>query len=93
MSRFRPEDKLSRAPQMISTDLDQETVLMSIDAGAYYGLAGPAQRIWEELGTPVTFSSLIERLVAAYNVTPETCTADVEKFLAVLEREGLLHVE
>ena len=47
MRRIGLEDKLSRAEELLSTELDQETVLMSIDAGAYYGLAGPAQSIWD----------------------------------------------
>lgn len=93
MRHFDTDDKLVRAPEMLSTDLDEETVLMSIDAGAYYGLEGPARCIWENLETPLTFSALVERLVKEYSVAPETCAADVEKFLAEMEREGLLRVE
>lgn len=44
MRSFKPNDKLIRS-EMISTDLDRETVLMSIDAGAYYGMAGTARTI------------------------------------------------
>jgi hypothetical protein len=93
MRHFRPEDKLSRAKEMISTDLDQETVLMSIDAGAYYGLEGPARSIWESLATPLTFSALVDRLVKEYSVAPETCAVDVAPFLNKMEEEGLLRVE
>jgi hypothetical protein len=78
---------------MLSTQLDEETVLMSIDAGAYYGLEGPARSIWEILETPLTFSALVDRLVEEYRVSPETCAADVERFLGEMEREGLLRVE
>jgi hypothetical protein len=78
---------------MLSTQLDEETVLMSIDAGAYYGLKGPAQSIWEILETPLTFSALVDRLVKEYRVSPETCAADLERFLGELEREGLIRVE
>jgi hypothetical protein len=93
MRRFNPNDKLSRADKMISTDLDQETILMSIDAGAYYGMAGTAQTIWEILAAPATFSELVEELVKRYEVTPEACAADLQDFLGQMEREGLLHVE
>jgi hypothetical protein len=78
---------------MLSTQLDEETVLMSIDAGAYYGLKGPAQSIWEILETPLTFSALVDRLVKEYRVSPETCAADLERFLGEMEREGLIRVE
>jgi hypothetical protein len=78
---------------MLSTELDEETVLMSIDAGAYYGLKGPARSIWEKLESPLTFSTLVDRLVKEYRITPEACAADVAGFLAEMEQEGLLRVE
>ena len=93
MRRFRSEDKLYRVQNVLSTELDLETVLMSIDAGAYYGLKGPAQSIWNNLETPLTFSALIDRLVKEYQVSPSTCAADLERFLAEMEEEGLLRVE
>lgn len=93
MRRFTPKTKLSRVQDLISAELDQETVLMSIDAGAYYGLKGPAQSIWSLLETPLTFSDLVERLVKEYAVSPEACSEDLQQFLAKMEGEGLLHVE
>jgi hypothetical protein len=93
MRCFGPQDKLSRAQDLFSTELDQEMVLMSIDAGAYYGLEGPARSIWEILDTPLTFSALVNRLVEEYRVSPEDCAADLQRFLGEMEREGLLRVE
>jgi hypothetical protein len=91
--RFGPDTRLSRVQNLLTTELDQETVLMSIDAGAYYGLDGAAQSIWNILEVPVTFSELVNRLVKEYRVSPETCAADLERFLSKMEREGLLRVE
>ena len=93
MRRFGPEDRLSRTNGLPSTELDQETVLMSIDAGAYYGLEGAARSIWEKLEKPTSFSELVDHLEREYRVSRETCASDLQKFLAELEREGLLRVE
>jgi hypothetical protein len=93
MRTFQPDDTLSRSHDLLSTELDQETVLMSIDAGAYYGLEGPAREIWERLQTPLTFSALVDCLVNEYSVSPEACASDLQGFLAEMEREGLLRVE
>ena len=93
MRRFSPGDRLFRAKDMLSTELDQETVLMSIDAGAYFGLAGPARSIWEKLAEPLTFSDLVDQLVLEYNITPEACATDLQGFLGQMEQEGLLRVE
>jgi Coenzyme PQQ synthesis protein D (PqqD) len=93
MRSFSPQDRLSRAREILSTELDQETVLMSVDAGAYYGLAGPARTIWEKLEKPLSFSALVEQLVLEYKITPEACAEDLQGFLEQMEREGLLRVE
>jgi hypothetical protein len=93
MRRLGPEDKISRVPEMLSTDFDQETVLMSIEAGAYYGLEGPARSIWDLLESPSTVAELVQRLVQEYEVSPETCAADVERFLDEMDQEGLIRVE
>ena len=93
MRRFGPEDRLSRTNDLLSTELDQETVLMSMDAGAYYGLEGAARNIWEKLESPTSFSELVDCLEREYRVSRETCASDLQKFLAEMEREGLLRVE
>jgi hypothetical protein len=93
MRRFGPEDRLSRIKDLLSTELDHETVLMSIDAGAYYGLEGAARSIWEKLENPTSFSELVDCLLREYRVSRETCASDLQKFLAEIEREGLLRVE
>ena len=66
---------------------------MSIDAGAYYGLEGVARSVWESLETPLTFTALVDRLVKEYKVAPDICSADLQRFLTEMEREGLLRVD
>ena len=66
---------------------------MSIEAGAYYGMAGTARTIWEKLQTPMTFAALVGEMVKQYAVTPEACAAELQRFLGEMEQEGLLHVE
>lgn len=93
MRRFNAGDRLIRNQEMLSTELDQETILMSIDAGAYFGLAGTAQWIWSKLDSPITYGSLLEEVIEEFNIAPEACAADLQGFLEQMEREGLLHVE
>jgi hypothetical protein len=93
MRHFRAEDKLARSSDLLSTELDEETVLMSIDAGAYYGMAGSARDIWDRLAIPLTFSDLVDELVNEYETTSEACANDLQVFLNKLEQEGLLRVE
>ena len=93
MGNYTRETRLSRVEETISTELDQEKVLMNIEAGVYYGLAGTARSIWDALESPHTFGELIDSLVAQYEVDLEVCQAYTIKFLDKLKQEGLLRVE
>jgi hypothetical protein len=35
----------------------------------------------------------VDELVKEYDIAPELCSAELEKFLGQMEQEGLLHVE
>lgn len=81
-----------RAGQLLATDLDEETILMSIEQGAYYGMEQTARRIWELIATPHTVADLCRQLAAEYHVEPEACQQDLLPFLEELRSEGLIVV-
>jgi hypothetical protein len=93
MREFDGEDRLFRTNDLIATDLDDETVLMSIDAGSYYGLEGSARAIWERLETPISFAELVAAMVREYRVQADVCRVDLRRFLSQMEQEGLLRVD
>jgi hypothetical protein len=80
-------------PESLSTELDQETVLMSIDAGSILRSGGTCPEYLGDSGDPLDLFGPRGRLVEEYQVSPETCAADWRGFLEEMEREGLLRVE
>lgn len=46
--------------------------------------------LWEKLGADCTVTTLVEALLAEYDVTAEIATADVERFVASLREKNLL---
>lgn len=83
---------VAKATDLLATDLDNETVLMSIQGGTYFGMEKTARRIWELLESPCTVSDMINRLSEEYNVAPDVCASDVIPFLQELCEEGLIIV-
>jgi hypothetical protein len=65
---------------------------MSIDAGAYFGVADVGKRIWELVEEPTTVADLCARLTQQYNVGADVCEAETLAFLDDLERRGIIHV-
>jgi hypothetical protein len=80
--------KLSRNPELLSSDMDGEIVMMSIDNGEYYGLDMIGSRIWELLESPCSFQSIISTLMEEYEVPALQCENDVSDFLdSLLEKK------
>jgi hypothetical protein len=82
-----------RAGLLLATDLDEETILMSIEQGAYYGMEATARRIWQLLEQRLQVASLCQQLATEYNIVPDVCRPDVLSFLEELRSEGLIVVE
>jgi hypothetical protein len=77
---------------LLSSDLDGDTVLMSLTQAAYYGLDSTAQRIWNMIPQPCRVADLCERLVSDYAVERTTCEQEVCAFLTEMKKEGLIRV-
>ncbi len=84
--------KISRNQQLLSTEVGGELVLMSIEAGKYYGLNKIASDIWKRIGTEAEVQALCDDVVASYQGQPETITSDVLQLLTQMQHHGLLQV-
>lgn len=89
---INPDSVVMQAEGLMSSELDGETVLMSVERPAYYGVEGTADRIWKLLEEPRRVAELCAMLAAEYAVDGAACRRQVCDFLAELEREGLLRV-
>jgi len=87
------ETVISQIEEIVDSDIDGETVMMSIENGEYYGLDDIGSRIWELIEHPVKVSDLIDTLLERFDVDRETCEIDVLKFLNELNEDRILEVE
>ncbi len=83
---------VTQSEDQVSTELDGETVLMSIEQGNYYGMDKILSRIWSLIEKPITVSALCDRLMEEYDVKRETCETDVLNALNDLAKENLLKI-
>ena len=83
---------VSRTGEFISTKMDDDTVMMSIEQGKYFGLDAVGSRIWDLLESPTKVHDLVTTLVAEFEVTPDTCKKDVITFLDTLHQKEMLEI-
>jgi len=86
------ESVISKNPQIISSKMDNEVVMMSVEKGNYYGLNRVGSEIWEKLTEPITVAGLCDKLMQEYDVEKEQCEREVMAYLEKLVTEGVILV-
>lgn len=75
---------------VIWRELDNETILVSPDAGKIRVLNEVGSHIWQLINGQNNVAAIEAALVARYDVTPEQARRDVRVFLDDLTQRGLL---
>ena len=78
---------------VIVRQLGDESVMLDMASGYYFGLDPVGARIWQLLSETSSFAEIVERLAQEYDVTPEQAESDLVRFVQELKANGLLSVE
>jgi len=81
---------ITQIPDLVATDMDGDTVMMSIERGEYFGIGGVGSRVWDLLAQPTTLAKITQAICAEYSVDEATCQADMQDFVAELIKNGLV---
>lgn len=73
--------RMTASSEQVSCRIEEETVILSLRTGEYYGLNPVAAAIWELLQQERRVAEIRDELLARYDVDEETC---VEQMLGVL---------
>ena len=85
---------LSRNPEIIASEIDDEIVMMSIEAGNYYGLNAIGSALWNQLEQQDTIENIINLLVQKFDVDIDQCKNDTLSFIEdMVNKKTLLVVE
>jgi hypothetical protein len=72
---------------------DGSAVVLDLESKVYFGLNESAMLVWQELAKgSIDEGSLVERVVAAYDVEEERAISDVRNLLLALREAELLDV-
>lgn len=84
--------RVRRLDDVLETEIDNETVMMDIEQGSYFGLNPVGSRIWALLADSIAIGDLCDRLTEEFEVPREQCEAQVFGFLENLLERGLVQV-
>ena len=82
--------RLSIPTQVMSRLVGEETVLLDLASGHYFGLDAVGQLIWESVSEGKCLADAVDAIVAEYEVDRSQAEADVTAFANQLIERGLL---
>jgi hypothetical protein len=77
----------------LSAMVGDELVMMSAESGNYVGISPVGARVWELIERPKSLDELCGQLVREFEVTPETCRADVLRFVEEMQGHGAVALD
>ena len=84
------DTQLSIPPQVMSRLVGDETVLLDLSSGIYFGLDGVGKRIWESVGEGLSLGETAAVIAAEFEVDEAQAQADLIAFATDLVERGLL---
>ena len=83
-------DKLAIPTHVMARTMGDETVLLDLAIGTYFGLNPVGARIWQLLGEGKTLADVCTALLAVYEVERVQLEADVLRLTGELLERGLV---
>lgn len=74
----------------VSCEIEEQTVLLNVEAGKYHGFNEVASKIWQLIETPLTISQICDQLIDEFDISKEQCESEVVVFLKRLNDAGLI---
>lgn len=76
----------------IASVVEGQAVILDIESGFFFQLNPVGSRIWWALETQSTLPALCRALEDSFDVSPETCRAQVIEFINGLGEKGLVEI-
>lgn len=72
--------------------IDGEAIIINLVTGVYYSMQGIGGDIWSMVDARRTVDSMVEEVVAHYDVAPDDARRDLDAVLGQLMDEGLIQL-
>jgi hypothetical protein len=87
------DTKISRSSGHVSTELQNEVVILNVKNGKYYNLNAVGSSVWRFIEQPCSVRTILENLLAEYDVERMRCEEDLIRLLRSLYMAGLIEVD
>ena len=85
-------DKVSIPTQVMARTVGDETVILDLASGTYFGLDPVGARIWQLMSEGQPLAAICDTLLDEYEVTRETLEGDILRLTEDLLAKGLVSI-
>mgnify|MGYP001555885497 FL=1 len=86
-------DKVTIPEQVMARQVGEETVILDLVSGTYFGLDPVGARIWQLLDEGRTLAEVCASMLVEYEVSRDEIERDLTDLLAALVDKGLIKFE
>jgi hypothetical protein len=90
---YQTTDRFSISDEVLSQEVNGETVLLDLEGESYFGLNEVGTRIWQLLQAKPTVAETVSTLSDEYDVSREELESDVGDLLVKLADAGLISLQ
>ena len=83
-------DKVLIPAQVMARQVGDETVILDLASGTYFGLDPVGARVWQLMGEGKALSEICDTMLDEYDVTREALERDVIELARGLNAQGLI---
>ena len=87
---MRLSDKVKIPDQVLARQIGEETVMLDLAKGTYFGLDPVGARIWQLLAEGKTLAEVCDAMMVEYEVSREEIELDVARLAGELADRGLI---
>jgi hypothetical protein len=84
--------QITVAKHVMARVVGNESVLLNLETGTYFGLDPIGSRVWQLLEQNLELEEIKQRLLAEYEVTATKLDVDLQSLLLDLQAQGLITV-
>ena len=88
---MKEADKLSIPTHVMARQVGDETVILDLATGTYFGLNPVGARLWQMIGEGMTLGRACDVLLEEFEVERAQLDADVKSLVADLLAKGLVN--
>jgi hypothetical protein len=90
LTRLDAETLVCIAPDVLFQELGDESVVLDLKSGIYFGLNEVGSRIWQWILPHGRLGTIRDKLIEEYDVPADRAWNDLEALVAELIRRGLV---